>query len=98
MTVSGIGRYGSGQLPDVTIRPNGTLAPIQETTALFGATWHVTPLLDLYTYAGQESGLPKYFNAGTPVQQRGLGNPANTITTGCATELGTCTVNLQAEN
>jgi len=98
MTGSGIGRYGSGPLPDVTIRPNGTLAPIQETTALFGATWHVTPMLDLYTYAGQEAELPKYFNAGTPVQHLGLGNPANTITTGCATELGTCTVNLQAEN
>jgi hypothetical protein len=97
MTGTGIGRYGSGQLPDVTIRPNGVLAPIQETTALFGATWHVTPMLDLYTYAGQEAELPKYFNAGTPVQHLGLGNPA-VVTTGCATENGTCSVNLQAEN
>jgi len=97
MTGSGIGRYGSGQLPDVTIRPNGTLAPIQETTALFGATWHVTPMLDLYTYAGQEAELPKYFNAGTPAVHLGVGNPA-VVNTGCATENGTCSVNIQAEN
>jgi hypothetical protein len=95
MTGSGIGRYGSGQLPDVTIRPNGTLAPIQETTALFGATWHVTPMLDLYTYAGQEAELPKYFNVGTT--HLGIGNPA-VVNTGCATELGSCSVNIQAEN
>jgi hypothetical protein len=95
MTGSGIGRYGSGQLPDVTIRPNGTLAPIQETTALFGATWHVTPMLDLYTYAGQEAELPKYFNLGTT--HLGIGNPA-VVNTGCATEGGACSVNLQAEN
>jgi hypothetical protein len=97
MTGTGIGRYGSGQLPDVTIRPNGVLAPIQETTALFGATWHVTPLLDLYTYAGQEAEQPKFFNAGTPVLHLGLGNPA-VVNTGCATENGACSVNLQAEN
>ena len=29
LTGSGIGRYGSAQLPDVTYRPDGTLAPIQ---------------------------------------------------------------------
>ena len=99
MTGTGIGRYGSGQLPDVTIRPNGILAPIQETTALFGATWHVTPMLDLYTYAGQEAQLPKYFNitSGATTTHLGVGNPA-VVTTGCATENGTCSVNLQAEN
>ena len=95
MTGSGIGRYGSGQLPDVTIRPNGLLAPIQETTALFGATWHVTPMLDIYSYAGQEAELPKYFNLGTT--HLGIGNPA-VVNTGCATEGGACSVNLQAEN
>ena len=29
LTGSGIGRYGSGQLPDVTYRPDGTLRPDQ---------------------------------------------------------------------
>ena len=94
MTGSGIGRYGSGQLPDVTIRPNGQLAPIQETTAMLSATWHVTPLLDIYSYAGQEVEQPKYFNLGT--SHLGIGNPA-VVNTGCATEGGTCSVNLEAE-
>jgi hypothetical protein len=52
-------------------------------------------MLDLYTYAGQEAELPKYFNVGT--SHLGIGNPA-VVNTGCATELGTCTVNLEAEN
>jgi len=100
MSGSGIGRYGSGQLPDVTIRPNGQLAPIQETTVLLGATWHATPMFDIYAYAGQEAEQSKYFNvtSGATTTHLGLGNPANTVTTGCATELGTCTVNLEAEN
>jgi hypothetical protein len=95
MTGTGIGRYGSGQLPDVTIRPNGQLAPIRETTALLGVTWHATPMLDIYAYAGQEAEQPKYFNVGT--SHLGIGNPA-VVTTGCAIELGSCSVNLQAEN
>ena len=95
MTGTGIGRYGSGQLPDVTFRPNGQLAPIQENMVLLGATLHATPLLDIYAYAGQEAELPKYFNVGT--SHLGIGNPA-VVTTGCATELGSCAVNIQAEN
>jgi hypothetical protein len=95
MTGQGIGRYGSGQLPDVTIAPNGTLAPIHETTAMAGATWHATPLFDVYAYAGQEAEKPNYYNVGT--SRLGIGNPA-VVTSGCATELGSCSVNLEAEN
>ncbi|HKD47062.1 MAG TPA: hypothetical protein VKB67_05210 [Rhizomicrobium sp.] len=100
---SGIGRYGSGQLPDVTFKANGELAPIQETMVLFGATWHTTPLLDLYTYLGQESEQPKYFNitntfvVPNATIHGGLGNPA-VVTTGCAIEGGACSVNLQKES
>ena len=97
---TGIGRYGSGQLPDVTFRPNGTEAPVTENIILLGATWHATPLLDIYTYAGQEAEHPKFFDVGAPVVHLGLGNPANTLTTGCATENAgsSCVANLQAEN
>lgn len=99
MTGTGIGRYGSGQLPDVTIRPNGQLAPIQETTFLLGATWHAMPLLDIYAYAGQEAEQPKFFNvtSGATTTHLGLGNPA-VVNTGCAIEGGSCSVNLQSEN
>lgn len=54
MTGRGVGRYGSGQLPDVAINWNGTLSPIQETMLLAGVIVHPTPQLDLYAYAGQE--------------------------------------------
>lgn len=99
LTGTGIGRYGSGQLPDVTFKPNGTEAPIHENIILVGATWHVTPLLDLYSYAGQESEHPKYFNvtSGATTAHFGVGNPA-VVNTGCETEGGNCSVNIEAEN
>ena len=95
MTGTGIGRYGSGQLPDVTLRPDGTLAPVRETTFLGGVTFHATPMLDLYVYGGQEAEQRKYFDVGT--QHLGLGNPALNLT-GCFVEGGACSPNLNSEN
>jgi hypothetical protein len=95
LTGSGIGRYGSAQLPDVTLRPDGSLAPVQETTFLGGITWHATPLFDLYGYAGQEQQQRKYFDVGT--QHLGLGNPAPNLG-GCLVEGGACSPNLQTVN
>ncbi len=92
---SGIGRYGSGQLPDVTLRPNGELAPINETILLLGATLHATPVLDFYTYAGQEMEHSKLATVGTAVI--GIGNPL-TNTAGCFVEGGSCSANLHAED
>ena len=95
MTGSGIGRYGSAQLPDVTLRPDGTLAPVQETTFLGGATWHVTQMLDFYAYGGQEQQERKYFDVGA--QHLGLGNPAYNLS-GCLVEGGACSPNLETVN
>jgi hypothetical protein len=95
MNGSGIGRYGSGQLPDATLNPNGALAPITETTFLLGATLHATPVLDIYGYAGQESESAKYFNVGTGHQ--GLGNPAYSLA-GCFTEGGSCSPNIKTSS
>ena len=95
LTGSGIGRYGSGQLPDATFRPDGTLAPINETTWMAGATWHIMPLLDLYTYDGQEAQQKKTFTVGTTTL--GLGSPALNLG-GCLVEGGSCPANIQAEN
>jgi hypothetical protein len=95
LTGSGIGRYGSGQLPDATFRPDGTLAPINETTWMVGATWHIMPLLDLYTYDGQEAQQKKTFTIGTTTL--GLGSPALNLG-GCLVEGGSCPANIQAEN
>ncbi|HEX4178208.1 MAG TPA: hypothetical protein VHY57_07205 [Rhizomicrobium sp.] len=94
-TGSGLGRYGSGNLPDVTFRPDGTLAPIQETSFMAGATWHTTPFLDLYVYGGQEAQQRKTWQIGAATL--GLGSPTLNLA-GCLVENGSCPANIEAEN
>ena len=65
----GIGRYGSGQLPDVTIAADGSLAPITALHALAGFVLHPTEGLDVYGYAGIERANAKFFDL------LGYGNP-----------------------
>ncbi|HUC54007.1 MAG TPA: hypothetical protein VMR90_08160 [Candidatus Cybelea sp.] len=50
----GIGRFGSAQLPDVTARPDGTLAPIRSGHGLGIVELHPGPKLDVYAYGGAE--------------------------------------------
>jgi hypothetical protein len=50
----GIGRYGSAQLADATIRPNGTVALIHGATWLGSIEWHLNPKWDIYGYVGGE--------------------------------------------
>ncbi len=50
----GEGRYASAQLPEVTLRPDGTIALIHGAQWLGRIEWHVTPKLDLYGYVGGE--------------------------------------------
>jgi len=95
LTGSGIGRYGSGQLPDVTLRPDGTFAPVQETSFMAGATFHANPMLDIYGYAGQEAQQRKTFVTGAVTT--GLGNPGLNLS-GCLVEGGACSPNLESEN
>jgi hypothetical protein len=95
MTGTGIGRYGSGQLPDVTLRPDGSLAPVQETTFLGGVTLHASPAFDVYAYGGQEAQKRKTYITGTTTT--GLGNPGLNLA-GCMVEGGGCSPNLEAEN
>jgi hypothetical protein len=51
---SGIGRYGSAQLPDVTARPDGTFALLRSAQWLGGFELHPNAKLDVYGYVGQE--------------------------------------------
>jgi hypothetical protein len=51
---AGIGRYGSGGLPDLTVRPNGTLVPLHENQSLGTLQFHPTPKLDIYLNVGGE--------------------------------------------
>jgi hypothetical protein len=51
----GIGRYGSGQLPDVALAANGvSLVAIPVVQGLVGLIAHPAPGLDFYTYGGWE--------------------------------------------
>jgi hypothetical protein len=50
----GTGRYGDSLLPDVTVRPNGTLAPLRNAQALFSLEAHPMKRLDVFGYAGTE--------------------------------------------
>jgi hypothetical protein len=50
----GIGRYGSSQLADATVRPDGTLALIRTAHGLLRAELHPNPKFDIYGYWGPE--------------------------------------------
>ena len=94
ITGQGIGRYGSAQLPDVTLKPDGHIAPIQETMFLVGGTWHALATTDIYVFGGEERQQAKYFDLGSGVF--GFGNPAASFTAAsCTTEGGVCSPNLR---
>jgi hypothetical protein len=49
----GIGRYGSAQLPDVIVRPDGVVVPVRNFQALGTLEWH-SKRLDVYANVGGE--------------------------------------------
>ena len=87
MVGQGIGRYGSGQLPDATINQNGTPIPIPEIDALVGLVSHPSKQVDLYAYVGTEQEAKRSFNEriGGTTDAFGYGN-GGLIDTGCETE------------
>ncbi len=50
---NGVGRYGASTLPDATVNPNGTLAPLRSYQGLATLEWH-SPKLDVYLNGGEE--------------------------------------------
>ena len=69
----GVGRYGAGQLPDVTINSDGSLSLVTGWSAMVGLIGHPWEGLDVYVYAGQEEVAANFFNIGTTLF--GHGNP-----------------------
>ncbi len=65
----GTGRYGAALLPDITVKPDGTLEPLRNAQGLFSIELHPTNRLDVFGYGGLEYVLrTTYRNAeGTPV-------------------------------
>src|SRR5580698_4982035 len=86
----GIGRYGTSGLSDVAFSPDGNMHPINEEMIMGGGTWHVTPQLDIYAYAGGEwEARTSYDMQATPggaFTHGGFGNPFFTNNTGCMIE------------
>jgi len=81
---TGIGRYGTGGLPDATVRPDGTLALIKSYQALGTIEWH-DKKLDVYLNGGGEyAGRTSYFN---PVTGKTEGYGDNLfVNSGCGKE------------
>ena len=91
----GMGRYGSGQLADVTTDSTGHLVTLPYISALVGVVAHPTSSLDLYGYAGTEQ-LEKRFQTVTGTNY-GYGNPAAINDAGCFLNGGTCNGNTARE-
>jgi hypothetical protein len=81
---SGIGRYGSAQLPDATFNAAGKVEPLQEYQVMGGFVGHPVPAVDIYAYAGTEQAYRNYQSVGGV--NVGYGNP-NVNLAGCGVEL-----------
>jgi hypothetical protein len=90
MAGDGTARYGSSQLGDVTVRPDGTLEPLRNYHGLFSLETHPTPKLDVYAYFGAEYNQRTVYTGPTGLQV-GYG-VRNANDSGCyALTLGTTT-------
>ena len=75
----GVGRYSSAQLPDATVRPDGTLALVRGGSGLGTLELHPSPKLDVYFDYGIEYAYRTAYTfqnaAGTTTTAVGYGSP-----------------------
>jgi hypothetical protein len=94
----GNGRYGSAQLPDATLRPNGTVATIREWQALAGIVYKPMPALTFYVYGGEEASSRTAYTNAAGTAAIGYGSPLYN-NSGCYSltgTAGTCIANTRA--
>ncbi len=80
----GIGRFGTAQLADATLRPDGTLAPIRTLHYLTSFVVHPNKKWDVYTYWGSEYAARAAYAGYTSITNATITNlapPPATITT-----------------
>jgi hypothetical protein len=84
---TGVGRYGTSTLPDVTVHPDGTLEPIRNWQGLGSLEGHPTPKLDIFGYYGVEYAQRTYYlsTLNTPTKFVGYA-PPTLSNTGCGIE------------
>jgi len=81
---NGVGRYGTGGLPDATVNPDGTLAPLRSYQGLATLEFHL-PKIDVYFNGGEEYLARRY--ATDPVSGKVVGYGAPTYSeAGCYSE------------
>lgn len=84
----GIGRYGTGGLPDSTVKADGTLAPLRSYQTLGTLEWH-TKRLDFYANGGVEYVQRRWEydpnNPTSPLTPVGYGSPLFNVA-GCYSE------------
>ncbi|MBS0581046.1 MAG: hypothetical protein JSR36_17450 [Proteobacteria bacterium] len=91
---NGIGRYGSAQLPDVTLKPDGHFATIRGYHVLAGLEAHPAPAWTAYLYFGEEhADSQAYTDAGG--LGYGYGSPLYD-NSGCETLGGKCAANTKS--
>ena len=75
----GVGRYGSSTIADITLHPDGQIAPLRGFSALGTVEVNPSPRLNIYSYYGGDYIYRRYFG------KIGYGSPL-TVMTGCSTE------------
>ena len=78
---TGVGRYGSSQLADATVKPSGELEPVRNYHGMFSFETHPTPKLDVFAYYGGEYAQRTVYTTATGALI-GYGAP-NLSNTGC---------------
>ncbi len=68
MAGTGVGRYGSSQLADATIKPSGALEPIKNYHALASLVTHEGKKTDIYAYYGGEYAQRTLYSLSTGAQ------------------------------
>lgn len=86
MAGDGINRYGTSQLPDVTVHSTGVLEPLRGAQGLFQIDYHATKKLDFYGDAGTEYAQRTYYNVGGTIY--GYAPPTISVAS-CFTEQAT---------
>jgi hypothetical protein len=85
---TGVGRYGTSTLPDTTVHPDGTLAPIKSYQGLLSIELHPTKKLDVFGYAGGEYAQRTVYLSTVGASAGKLVGyaPTSVSNTGCSTE------------
>jgi hypothetical protein len=80
----GTGRYGASLLPDITVRPDGTLSPLRNLQGMLSLEYHASTKLDVFGYWGNEYVQRTYYRngAGTLVGYA----PPSASNAGCGVE------------